>query len=222
MARLDLHVHTEYSPDSRLGIEAVMENLGPVGLQGFALTDHNTRAGHARIAALREQYPRYWILPGMEASTREGHVLLYGLREDPPRRPTLVELLDWADDHDVVAVLAHPFRWVHGVGRLAQTVLADGLETRNGRTAEIANIKAEVTAARRHAATTGGSDAHELSSLGRAYTEFPDPIESIDDLIAALRRRSCHAEGRSLSLGGRLALAARNGVLRAGRGFRAI
>jgi PHP-associated len=33
----------------------------------------------------------------------------------------------------------------------------------------------------------GGSDSHIVSRIGRCATEFPEPIGSMDDLVAALR-----------------------------------
>ena len=35
--------------------------------------------------------------------------------------------------------------------------------------------------------TTGSSDAHEIDVVGCYFSEFPQPIESISDFVAALR-----------------------------------
>ena len=221
--RLDLHVHSRHSPDSRLELRAAADQLGPSGLQGFALTDHNTVAGHATVRELRERFPRAWFVNGVEVSTLEGHLLIYGVDEAPPRDRSASETIAWAEARSGVAVLAHPYRWVHGVGdRAARALRVVGLESRNGRSSETANMRAELVAARRNLAMVGGSDAHEVESMGRAFTEFPEEPGSVEDLLEALRHHRTAAGGRSLSVRGRLWLAARNGMLRATRGFHPI
>jgi predicted metal-dependent phosphoesterase TrpH len=221
--RFDLHVHSSYSADSRLPLEQIAQGLGAAGLHGFAITDHNTVDGHGRIPQLRDRSPHALIIPGVEYSAHEGHVLLYGVADCPPRHRPLAEVAEWAEARNAVVVLAHPFRWVHGAGRrVAESGRVHGIEVQNGRNSEVANTKAAFVAARRHVAATGGSDAHELRSLGRAYTEFPEAPETVEDLLEALRRGKCEPGGASLSAVGRLRLLLRNGTKRAGRRFRSV
>jgi predicted metal-dependent phosphoesterase TrpH len=221
--RLDLHVHSMYSPDSRQSLEAIVGRLSFAGLKGFALTDHNTARGHAALAGLQSRYPAYLFLPGVEVSTVEGHLLAYGLREAPPAHRPVDETLEWVRAHGGEAVPAHPFRRSHGMGRtVGNTIAVSAIEGRNGHNSEVANLRAEHLAARRNLGTTGGSDAHSLVDLGRAFTEFDPAVASVDDLLEALRRRSTTAAGRSMTWTGRVRLAVRTGVLRASRGFRSI
>ncbi|HEY6238431.1 MAG TPA: PHP domain-containing protein, partial [Thermoplasmata archaeon] len=93
--RIDLHVHSSFSPDSRTRVEQIVDRLGVAGLQGFALTDHNTIAGHATLAELARRSPRLRIVPGVEVSTVEGHLLVLGTSELPPIRRPIAETLDW-------------------------------------------------------------------------------------------------------------------------------
>ncbi|MGA7923795.1 MAG: CehA/McbA family metallohydrolase, partial [Thermoplasmata archaeon] len=126
--RLDMHVHSVHSPDSRLTLETIVELLGPRGLQGFALTDHNTVDGHVRLHELQRRFPRYLFIPGVEVSTADGHLLAYGITSPPPRDRPVAETARWVADHGGVSVLAHPYRAVHGVGdKIAQTVQVTGL-----------------------------------------------------------------------------------------------
>ena len=223
VARLDLHVHSAYSPDSRLPLETNVSRLSYCGLRGFALTDHNTVRGHGALEALRSKYPGYLFLPGVEVSTQEGHLLAYGVREPPPAHRPAIETVEWVRAHAGEAVLAHPFRWSHGVGRrVAESVPASGVEVRNGHNSEIANLRAEDVAARRNLGATGGSDAHVVTDLGRAYTEFDPEVGSVDDLLEGLRKRTTTADGRSMALAGRVRLGVRGALLLAGRGFRPI
>jgi predicted metal-dependent phosphoesterase TrpH len=221
--RLDLHVHSLHSPDSRLSLEQIIGRLSYVGLRGFALTDHNTVRGHAALADLRSSHPGYLFLPGVEVSTVEGHLLAYGVHEAPPPHRPIVETIEWVRDQGGESVLSHPFRRSHGVGRkVAESARVSAIETRNGHNSEIANLRAEEVAARRNLGATGGSDVHTLTDVGRAFTEFSPEVASVDDLLENLRKRSTSAEGKSMTVPGRLRLLWRTSLLRAARGFRPV
>ena len=221
--RLDLHIHSRHSVDSRLSFEQIIERITYQGLQGFALTDHNTTEGLAELGRLRTAYPRFWFIPGVEVSTREGHLLAYGVTESPPPGRPLAETLERVAALGGVAVLAHPFRWVHGVGRrLAAESRVDGLEGRNGKNSELANSRADLLAVRRSIASTGGSDAHEPDRVGRTFTEFPGEVASVDDLLEQIRKGKTTAAGESLSFAGRVRSSVRDGLLSAVRGFRPV
>jgi predicted metal-dependent phosphoesterase TrpH len=221
--RLDLHLHSAHSPDSQLTLEAAVERLGPQGIDGFALTDHNTVAGHASLRLLAERFPQYRFVPGIEVSTADGHVLALGLTEVPPLHRPAAETVEWITAHSGVAVPAHPARRMHGVGlRLAEALKVPALETMNGHNSELANARAAVVAARRTLGETGGSDAHDAAGVGRAFTVFPEGVETVDDLLEELRRRHTLSEGRSLKFAEMARLAVRTLALRAVRGFRPI
>ncbi len=221
--RLDLHVHSEHSPDSRLTLDRIASRVPYAGIRGFALTDHNAGAGHAERAELVERYPGLRVLPGVEVSTLEGHLLAYGVREVPPVHRTLAETIEWVRAHGGEPVLAHPFRLSHGVGRrVAAVAPVHAVEVRNGHSSPVANSTAERLAVRRSLGATGGSDAHEIADLGRAYTEFPAEAGSVDDLLEALRHGKVTPGGQSLLWPGRLRWAVRTGALLLARGFRQI
>ncbi len=221
--RLDLHVHSHHSPDSRMTVEAIVGAAVEAGLRGIALTDHNTVRGLRELTVLQKQYPRYLFVPGVEVSASEGHLLAYGLSEVPPRGRSVPETVDWVEAHGGVAVLAHPFRRNHGVGeRVSREARIDAIEVRNGHNSELANARAELIAAQRHLGMTGGSDAHAVREIGRAYTLVPEPLSTLDDLLEHLRRRETRAEGVSLGPGGQFRVGVRSAFLRVGRGFRSI
>jgi predicted metal-dependent phosphoesterase TrpH len=221
--RLDLHVHSMRSPDSRLTLDQIVGRLPHVGLKGFALTDHNTVAGHVALRSLQEKFPSYLFLPGVEVSTTAGHLLAYGIPEAPPARRPVEETIEWIRSRGGVSVLAHPFRRTHGVGRrVAESAPVPALETRNGHNSEIANLRAEAVAAHRGLGMTGGSDAHAAGDVGRAFTEFDPSVATVDGLIEEMHRGRVGATGASLPWSARLRLGVRSGLLLAGRGFRPI
>lgn len=219
----DLHVHSRYSPDSRSRLEEICDAAARAGLQGFALTDHNSIDGHRELAQLAARRPELVVVRGVEVSTREGHVLVYGATELPSRRPSLEEVVKWATDRNWVAVLAHPFRWGHGVGErgLARARFL-AVETHNGHSRAAANRRAGDANGARGTAATGGSDAHRPEEVGRGRTRFAGPIRSEAELLDALRAGRMEAEGDSLGGIAWWGLAAATAARRLARGFRPI
>ncbi len=223
LTRVDLHVHSTYSPDSSLTLDQLAGRLAFAGLRGAALTDHNTVRGHRALAETAQAHPEYWFIPGVEISTREGHLLAYGVSSDPPVGRPVEETIEWVRDQGGIAALAHPYRWTHGAGRRAGSrASVDLIETVNGHNTPVANARAELLSARRSLPSTGGSDGHEPRDLGRAYSEFPDDVHSVGDLLEALHRGSVRGSGTSLGIPGQIRWSLRTSLLRAARVFRAI
>ena len=221
--RLDLHVHSVSSPDSVLTLDAIASGIAAAGLDGFALTDHNTTAGHSGIAALRERFPHLLIVPGIEVSTLEGHLLAFGITMAPPAGLPAAGAIEWVRSRGGVTALSHPFRLSHGVGEvLAETLKVDAIETVNGHNSAATNEKARRVAGRRGLATTGGSDSHQRADLGRAYTTFPAGTNTVEEVLRALREKATVAEGRPLTWFGRLRHELRTALLRLRRGGRPI
>lgn len=221
--RLDLHVHSHHSPDSSLPIEAIVTSLVDRGLQGFALTDHNTVGGHDELAHWQAKFPNLVLVPGVEVSTLEGHLLAYGVSEVPPLHRPVAETIGWVRDHGGVPVLAHPFRRSHGVGRaIAESASVSAIETVNGHNSPRANRRAVEVVRHRRLAGTGGSDVHELADLGRAYTEFPEGTSNVGFVLTALREGKLQAGGGALGFGGRVRNEWRTVLLRLRRGLRPI
>lgn len=218
--RLDLHVHTRASPDSYLSLDMVLRDALVQGLQGVAVTDHNTVAALPAARRMFDPSKGFLFLPGVEVSTVEGHLLVYGVDRAPrPRRP-LAETLEEVRGMNGVPVLAHPFRWAHGAGRrAAESAAVLGIEAMNGRNSEVPNAKASLIGSKRHLAMTGGSDAHETGSVGRCFTVFEGEATTTEDLLELLRAGKVSAAGKDQTLGGRVRISFTNAGKRILRGF---
>jgi predicted metal-dependent phosphoesterase TrpH len=221
--RLDLHVHSTYSPDSRLTLDAILGRLSYVGLHGCALTDHNTVDGHPALHRMALEHPEYLFVPGVEVSTAQGHLLAYGVSAVPPPHRPMSETIEWVRAHGGEPVVAHPFRWRHGAGgSVTSSTSIRTLETRNGHNSELANARADLLAAQHGWGATGGSDAHDGKDLGRTYTEWTGPPTSVDDLLEGIRRGRTVADGIAMPFAGRVQIAAGNTLRFVGRGFRSV
>jgi predicted metal-dependent phosphoesterase TrpH len=219
--RIDLHVHSRWSPDGRATVDELVEAAGRARLDGFALTDHNSVAGHPRLAALAREHPALVLLPGVETSTREGHLLAYGLGEAPPAGRPADETVAWVLAHGGVPVVAHPFRHVHGVGEsVARRLPVSAIEVVNGHNGRAQNARALAIATERPLGRTGGSDAHRREEVGRAWTRFSLAATAPEELLEELRRGSTVGEGQAASPLYRGQLALRSFALRFRRGLR--
>ena len=49
--KVDLHLHSEYSPDSSTSLESLIARCRELGLDRIALTDHNTAEGALRLCS---------------------------------------------------------------------------------------------------------------------------------------------------------------------------
>ena len=52
MLKLDLHIHSQYSEDAIGSPEEIIKSLQKKGLQGMAITDHNTVEGGLKALKL--------------------------------------------------------------------------------------------------------------------------------------------------------------------------
>lgn len=104
--KIDLHVHTVYSDGSGT-VGEVLETAEEKGLDGLAITDHETLEGYFEA---RASDCCLLVLPGFEVETDAGHVLVLGLERLPPvvGKMDYEELIRWARGLGGLTVLAHP------------------------------------------------------------------------------------------------------------------
>lgn len=73
---VDMHVHSEYSHDSKSRIEMLMRRAQKLGI-GLAITDHKRAEGSLKAYNIAKKY-RTIIVPGIEVASRENKdILLY-------------------------------------------------------------------------------------------------------------------------------------------------
>ena len=180
--RADLHMHTTFS-DGWPEPHQLVEHARFAGLNVIAVTDHDTIEGALRAAEHSTGRRGLEVIVGEEVSSRDGHIV--GLFLERRVRPGMSAAATVHAIHDQggLAVAVHPF-WrtqrrsrggpVHGVGWLAAELDFDGVEVENATPGfYLFNQLARRLNAGLGAAALGGSDAHILDAIGRAYTEFP-------------------------------------------------
>lgn len=188
---LDMHVHTTYSSCSRLQLTEILENARERGLDGVCITDHNTMAAQAEIEE-GLQPDGLCVLFGMEYDTPEGDFLVFGPFENLKTGLHAKELLRLVKEREGIAVAAHPYRMDRMLDKsLVEQGFCRIVEGINGRNRNHENFQVKELADRYGLVQCGGSDAHQLSELGKTATCFARPIANRQDLIRALREGAC-------------------------------
>lgn len=195
LLKIDLHVHTVYS-DGRGSVEEVIKFAEFKGLDGIALTDHDTLEGYFKA---KEYDSSLLILPGFEVTTDAGHVLVLGLERLPPSVKDIryEELIGWVRRLGGLTVLAHPAASRVSIDRWMDC-RPDAVEVLN------ASYPLSTYFIRRGSAVAkelglpgvGGSDAHYPHAVGDAYTTVEIGNPNIDHFIKAVKSGRVGFEGR--------------------------
>ena len=190
MKKYDLHVHSYYSKCSNLKPLTILKTAKELGLDGIAITDHDTFKGAQLISKLNKDKD-FEVIKGIELSTDKSHLLAIYMEEEI-KTDNFFEALDKIKEQDGIAVIAHPFSCLRGCLRADITKIKNkaNLETYNGRAFGFENKKAELLAKKYSIPQTAGSDAHFKFEIGRGVTLFED------DLKSALKKRKTATSGR--------------------------
>ncbi|MFB6169585.1 MAG: CehA/McbA family metallohydrolase [Haloarculaceae archaeon] len=200
---IDIHVHSERSYDGHEPAELILEHASDIGLDGVVITDHDTVVESRYAAEVAGEYGLVGV-PGVEVSTSEGHLLAIGVTERPdPGRP-FAETAAEVRDLGGAVVVPHPFqRSRHGIRRrnLDEDTPLDAVEAYNSMLfTGYRNRRARKFAEAFDYPAVGGSDAHYLPNVGRAYTEIEVDADreacTAADVVAAIRRGETSIHGK--------------------------
>jgi predicted metal-dependent phosphoesterase TrpH len=205
--RLDLHIHTTTSGDSSVKLEDATRRVKEQGLDGFAVTDHDFLA---EIPEDLHEKSDLIVIPGMEISANGAHVLAFDIHKPIPMKLPIPETVNKIHAQGGIAVIAHPYSvfktWVDSTG--IERSDFDCVEVINAHQFPFGYTlkKNRELAEKLGLPQTGGSDAHTLRTIGRAYTIFDSESRDVEGVLDALREGRTQAEGRGVSLAERLKL----------------
>lgn len=193
--KIDLHTHSFFSGD---GVSSPEENIASArakGLDGFALTDHNTNDGvdYLRAKGLirndGQPVDGFLIIPGVEVTTAEGHLLCIGASLPFLKGQPAGEVCELIHARGGLAIPPHPYDLFRAGIRFStlENLPIDALEVFNAATTlRRYNTYAFKYAQVRGLPMTAASDAHHSAALGTAYTILNTEDFSVKGILAQI------------------------------------
>lgn len=203
--KLDLHVHTRFSPDSKASFKAINHQCRAAGIDGYAVTDHETIKG---LQAAREAAEGLVVLPGMEVSARRAHIIALDPSDTVQPGLSLAETVELIHEQGATAVLAHPYglprSWANP--EAVRQAGFDAIEVANSAQFpfKLLTGKNLKLAQRLGLPCTGGSDSHVAETVGRCYTVIDTPSLAVEDIIESIRRGRAQPVGEGMTMKERL------------------
>jgi predicted metal-dependent phosphoesterase TrpH len=177
--KLDLHCHSYFSGDGVSNPEQLIQAARKKGLDGFAITDHNTCDAVAYMldkGLMREDglpVDEFLIVPGVEITTAEGHLLCIGAVLPNLKGTPALEVCRLIHEAGGLAIPPHPYDLFRAGIRenVLNKLPIDAIEVFNAAsTLKRYNQSAFNYALKRGLPMTAASDAHHHAAIGRAYT----------------------------------------------------
>jgi hypothetical protein len=201
MLKLDLHVHSCYSADATGSPEDLIKSLKKQGLQGMALTDHNTVKGCIKVQKTVSK--DFLLIPSVEVSTADGHLLALNVTEDIKRGLSVEETVECIINAGGEPIVPHLFRLLSGIKKEKLIKIQSkisAIEIFNGCSVPNTNLKSSKVARAFNLGGTGGSDSHDPLYAGYAYTVIDTTDLQIDTILSEIKKKKTWGEGRTMPL----------------------
>jgi predicted metal-dependent phosphoesterase TrpH len=191
--KLDLHVHTCYSYDSSITLKQVVDYSKKRGLDGVAITDHNTVEG-----ALKLKTHDIIVIPGIEISTLNGHLLGLNVTAPIPAKLGIEETILLIHQAGGIAVAPHPTTFYKSPPS-RKTSSYDAVEVTNASSFPFAVFTHlnKRFAANLGLPQTGGSDSHYAPEIGVAYT-IVEADPEVDEIVGAIKKGTIYPMGKGI------------------------
>ena len=169
---VDLHMHTDHSPDCATRPDTLLEAAKAAGLGAIAVTDHNEVSGAHEARAKAAEEGGIKVIVAEEVKTADqGEVIGLFIEDKIPRGMTLQETIAAIRAQGGLVYVPHPFDRMHSVPdyeHLLDVVEdVDAIEVFNPRVAfSVFNEEAERFAAKYRIVAGAGSDSHVAAGLG--------------------------------------------------------
>jgi len=193
--KYDMHIHSKYSSDGILDVKEIVKMAKKRGLNGIAITDHNTIKGG--IEAKKYETDDLKVIIGSEIMTEKGEIIGLFLSEEITSINVQV-VIDEIKDQNGVVIIPHPFDQMRHSSFQPEDEdmkFIDCVEGFNSRCLfQKYNKKAKEYAKKHDLVITAGSDAHFLNEIGNAGI-----ITEIEDIREAFLEKDINIFGKSSS-----------------------
>ena len=201
MYKMDSHIHSEYSPDSKSKLKDIFKVAKSRNIDIIAISDHNTVDGSKEARRLTKK-DDLLVIPSIEISSIEGHILGFGCEEKIDRDLPAAETIDLIHDQSALAIIPHPYCFYrHGLLCKAdyKDLKIDAIETKNARfIVGYCNNKAKNLSKNENLPSLGASDAHYFKFVGDCYSKI-DCEKDIESVLKSIKKGKVEAFGKGTS-----------------------
>ena len=188
---VDLHMHTDHSPDCATPVETLLSTARDRGLGAIAITDHNEISGALAARERADEFGVKVIVAEEVKTAEQGEVIGLFIEEKIARGMTMAETIAEIRRQGGLVYVPHPFDRLHSVPdyeHLLEIVEEiDILEVFNPRVALTAfNEEAERFAGKYRIVPGAGSDSHVAQGLGSVMTRVHD-FSGPEEFLEAMR-----------------------------------
>ena len=201
MLKLDLHIHSKYSGDGTGSPKEIIKILQKRGLNGMAITDHNSVTGS--IKALEVAPKDFIVIPGQEISTLDGHIVALGIKKNIERELSVEETVEKIIEFGGIPIVVHLFRNMSGIKKNNFKKIHNkisAIEVFNSCSVPKSNLKSAKVANQFKIGGTGGSDSHIPEYAGFGYTLVDTNDSSLDSVLSQINKKKTWGEGNILPL----------------------
>ncbi|MFX1258470.1 MAG: PHP-associated domain-containing protein [Promethearchaeota archaeon] len=202
--KLDFHTHSIYSGDSLITPKNLIKYAKIKGLDGFAITDHDTLKAYKILKKLNKNNELI-IIPGMEIKTHIGEIIGLFIEEELHFKDNnFLNIVDKIKDNGAIILIPHPFDFLRDstlkIKYINDAIInkyIDGIEIINSRII----LKRCVKKARNfnqkfNLFETGGSDAHTKQEIGNGFTLINNTDRSNENIMKSLLKKQSKSMGK--------------------------
>jgi predicted metal-dependent phosphoesterase TrpH len=192
LIEVDLHMHTDHSPDCATPVEVLLQTARDRGLGAIAITDHNEVSGALEAREIAKGMDDIEVIVAEEVKTAEqGEVIGLFLEEKIPKGLSMTETIAEIRRQGGLVYVPHPFDRFHSVPDYEHLIEiveeVDILEVFNPRVALTAfNEEAERFARKYRIVPGAGSDSHVAQGLGSVRVRIHD-FDGPEEFLEAMR-----------------------------------
>ncbi len=193
--KIDLHTHSYYSHDAVSSPRDLIKSALEKGIDGIALTDHDTIKGWPEAIEAAKEFGLILIL-GEEIRTQAGDIIGLFLAQEIKEKDPFKAIQEIKKQGGLV-IIPHPFDFLEGFKQDLDQHKEEinGIEVFNSQSLWGRNKKAIEFAQKNNLAMVAGSDAHYYKCVGNAYT-IVDGAKTLDEFKTGILKRGTKTKGR--------------------------
>jgi predicted metal-dependent phosphoesterase TrpH len=170
--KLDIHIHSKFSIDGSMEPEEILEAAKKAGMDGIAVTDHNTIKGGKETEKAADK--NFIVIVGSEVETKSGEIIGLNLKKEIEAGLSPDETCKLIKKQGALVMIPHPYdRFRKGLGKEMEKIVdyIDAIEVSNSRTMmSVFDRKAVEFAEKHDLSMIASSDSHFADEIGSSFT----------------------------------------------------